>query len=137
MGRLNYFLGVKVDYNSAGLFLSQKQYALNIIQRAGMKECKPVSTPSDVNSKLAADEGDKIDNLKQYRSLAGTFQYLTFTRPDIAYAVQQVCLFMHDPRHTHLNALKRIIRYVQGTTSYGQQMYKSASSTITAYSGAD
>ena len=137
MGTLGYFLGIKVDHNKAGIFLSQKQYALDIIQRAGMKDCKPLSTPADVNSKLAAEAEDKIADPKQYRSLAGALQYLTFTRPDIAYEVQQVCLFMHDPRQSHLHALKRIIRYVQGTAAFGLQMYKSSSNAITAYSDAD
>ncbi|GKC52475.1 ribonuclease H-like domain-containing protein, partial [Tanacetum coccineum] len=52
-----------------------------------------------------------------YRSLAGALQYLTFTRPDISYVVQQVCLYMHDPREPHFSALKRILRYIRGTTS--------------------
>jgi hypothetical protein len=47
-----------------------------------------------------------------YRSLVGALQYLTFTGPDIAYAVQQVCLYMHDPRKVHLVAAKRILRYL-------------------------
>ncbi|GJX30178.1 ribonuclease H-like domain-containing protein [Tanacetum coccineum] len=61
-------------------------------------------------------------------SLAGALQYLTFTRPDISYAVQQVCLFMHDPREPHLSALKRVLRYVSGTLSYGLQLYSSTTS---------
>ncbi|GJT91849.1 ribonuclease H-like domain-containing protein [Tanacetum coccineum] len=64
-------------------------------------------------------------------------QYLTFTRPDISYAVQQVCLFMHDPREPHLSALKRILRYVRGTLSYGLQLYSSTTSSLVAYSDAD
>lgn len=110
MGRLQYFLGIKLDYNAQGIFLSQRQYATEIIERAGMADCKPLSTPADVNAKLTLEAGDRIDDPTRYRSLAGALQYLTFTRPDIAYAVQQVCLFMHDPRQPHLNALKRIIR---------------------------
>lgn len=137
MGRLSYFLGVKVEHNKQGLFLSQRNYATDIIARAGMSDCKPVSTPSDVQKKLAAEEGDQIENPTQYRSLAGALQYLTFTRPDIAYAVQQVCLFMHDPRQVHMSALKRIIRYIQGTLGHGLQMYKSKQRTLTAYSDAD
>ena len=102
MGRLHYFLGLKVDNNKHGIFLSQRQYAADIISWAGMTDCKPLSTPADVNTKLAADEGERITEPTQYRSLAGELQYLTFTRPDITYAVQQVCLFMHDPRQVHL-----------------------------------
>ncbi|GKC74104.1 oligopeptide transporter 3, partial [Tanacetum coccineum] len=69
--------------------------------------------------------------------LQGLIQYLTFTRPDISYAVQQVCLFMHDPREPHFSALKRILRYVRGTLSYGLQLYSSMTSSLVAYSDAD
>ncbi|KAJ9559625.1 hypothetical protein OSB04_004785 [Centaurea solstitialis] len=72
-----------------------------------------------------------------YRSLAGALQYLTFTRPDIAYAVQQVCLFMHDPRLPHLNALKRILRYLKGTLSHGLHLKVSAVDRLVAYSDVD
>lgn len=80
------------------MLLSQAQYAKDIIQRAGMTDCKPLAIRVDVNSNLTADAGDPISNPTEYRSLADALQYLTFTRPDITYAVQQVCLFMHDPR---------------------------------------
>lgn len=52
LGRLKFFLGIKVDYNKAGIYLSQTQYGTEIIARAGMTECKPVSTPADVNATL-------------------------------------------------------------------------------------
>ena len=137
MGRLSYFLGVKVEYNKAGILLSQQHYASEIIEKAGMSLCKPLSTPVDVNSKLSSEGGAKLDNPTHYRSLAGALQYLTFTRPDIAYVVQQVCLFMHDPRAQHMNAVKRIIRYLQGTKDQGIQIYRSSLDTLTAYSDAD
>ncbi|KAJ9535471.1 hypothetical protein OSB04_un001402 [Centaurea solstitialis] len=63
--------------------------------------------------------------------------YLTFTRPDIAYAVQQVCLFMHDPRLPHLNALKHILRYLKGTLSHGLHIKASVVDRLVAYSDAD
>ncbi|GJZ28343.1 ribonuclease H-like domain-containing protein [Tanacetum coccineum] len=65
--------------------------------------------------------------------LAGALQYLTFTRPDISYVVQQVCLFMHDPREPHFSALKRILRYVCGTLTSGLQLYSSTTSSLVAY----
>ncbi|GKC07972.1 ribonuclease H-like domain-containing protein, partial [Tanacetum coccineum] len=67
--------------------------------------------PVDTESKLGAD-GDPVSDPTLYRSLAGALQYLTFTRPDISYAVQQVCLYMHDPREPHFSALKRILSVV-------------------------
>nr|GEZ99454.1 ribonuclease H-like domain-containing protein [Tanacetum cinerariifolium] len=75
--------------------------------------------------------------VKVYQSLAGSLQYLTFTRPDINYAVQQVCLYMHDPREPHFSALKRILRYVQGTLDYGLQLFSSTTDSLIAYSDAD
>lgn len=136
-GKLKYFLGIKVDYNGDGMLLSQTAYAKDILLRASMQECKPVSTPVDVKSKLSQDSGDKVDDPTLYRSLAGALQYLTLTRPDIQYAVQQLCLFMHDPRTSHLNALKRVLRYLKGTITDGLQLYKSSATTITAYTDAD
>ncbi|GJT21831.1 ribonuclease H-like domain-containing protein [Tanacetum coccineum] len=71
------------------------------------------------------------------RSLAGSLQYLTFTRPDITYAVQQVCLYMPDPREPHFSTLKRIFWYVQGTLDYGLQLFSSTTDSLIAYSDAD
>lgn len=85
---------------------------LDILDRAGTAECKPCSTPVDTNPKVAAADGAPVLDPTDFRSLAGAVQYLTFTRRDISYAVQQICLHMHDPREPHLAALKRILRYV-------------------------
>lgn len=102
-----------------------------------MKHCKPCATPVDLKSKLAEDAGDPVKDPTEYMSLAGALQYLTFTRPDIAYGVQQVCLFMHDPRQQHLTALRRVIRYLQGTKTQGLQLLKKQKTTMTVYSDAD
>jgi hypothetical protein len=72
-----------------------------------------------------------------FRSLAGALQYLTFTRPDIAYAVQQVCLHMHAPRVPHLKALKRILRYVCGTLHLGLSLRPCSQDSLVVYSDAD
>jgi hypothetical protein len=111
MGPLHHFLGLSVERRADGLFLAQKQYMLDILDRAGMSACKPCSTPVDTQAKLSAD-GVPVADPTQFRSIAGALQYLTFTRPDIAYAVQQICLHMHDPKEPHLTAMKRILRYV-------------------------
>lgn len=87
LGPLNYFLGVSATRHSGGLFLHQSKYAEDIIYRAKMVNCKPALTPVDTKSKLSATSGEKFDDPTLYRSLAGALQYLTFTRPDISYAV--------------------------------------------------
>ena len=65
-------------------------FTSDILERAGMTDCKPCSTPVDTQAKLSADLGDPVADPTAYQSLAGTLQYLTFTRPDLTYAVQQV-----------------------------------------------
>ncbi|GJR79247.1 ribonuclease H-like domain-containing protein [Tanacetum coccineum] len=121
---------------TASSFTLLQQYATEVLERANMLACNPCRTPVDTDTKLAAD-GDPVFDPTLYRSLAGALQYLTFTRPDISYAVQQVCLFMHDPREPHFSALKRILRYVRGTLDYGLQLYSSSTSSLVAYSDAD
>jgi hypothetical protein len=102
-----------------------------------MAECHPIATPVDSKSKLFATDGAPVASPLEYRSLASALQYLTLTRPDIAYAIQQVCLFMHDPRELHLALIKRILRYVKGTLNTGLHLGIGSVSSITAYSDAD
>ncbi|KAL9999878.1 putative RNA-directed DNA polymerase [Helianthus debilis subsp. tardiflorus] len=137
LGHLHHFLGIRVTQNPTGLFLDQAQYTKDIITRASMTACKPCTTPVDLSSKLSASDGPLFHDPTLYRSLAGALQYLTFTRPDISYAVQQVCLFMHEPRDPHFAFLKRIIRYLQGTIDYGIRIVKSTTHSLVAYSDAD
>lgn len=134
---LIYFLGIAVTRHESGLFLSQRKYAEKIIERAGMTSCKPVATPVDTQGKLSATSGSPYENPSHYRSLAGALQYLTITRQEIAYAVQQVCLHMHDPRDIHMKALKRILSYIQGTLDFGLHLYKSSVSSLVSYTDAD
>nr|GEV23085.1 ribonuclease H-like domain-containing protein [Tanacetum cinerariifolium]GEV87762.1 ribonuclease H-like domain-containing protein [Tanacetum cinerariifolium] len=89
-----------------------------------------------LESKLGFD-GDPISDPTLYRSLAGALQYLTFTRPDLSYAVQQVYLYMHDPRDPHFIALKHILFYVRGTLDYGMQLNVSFTTHLSAYADAD
>jgi hypothetical protein len=137
LGELHHFLGVTVEHRPAGLLLHQQQYTRDILERAGMSDCKPCSTPVDTQGKLSETEGPPVADPTAYRSLAGALQYLTFTRPDITYAVQQVCLHMHDPREPHLTALKRLLRYLRGTLDYGLLLHRASSTDLVVYTDAD
>ncbi|XP_022040231.1 uncharacterized mitochondrial protein AtMg00810-like [Helianthus annuus] len=138
LGNLHhFFLGIKVTRTKDGLFFYQAQYAKDIISRANMTSCKPCATPVDLSSKLSATDGPLFHDPTLYRSLAGALQYLAFTRLDISYAVQQVCLFMHEPHEPRYAFMKRIIRYIQGTLAYGIRMVKSATTSLVAYSDTD
>jgi len=137
LGQLHNFLGVTVEPRPSGLLLHQRQYALDILKQAGMIDCKPYSTPVDTQAKLSAALSDPVADPTAYRSLAGALQYLTFTRPDLTYAVQQIYLHMHDPRESHLAALKRLLRYVRGTVDLGLVLHLSSSAELVVYTDAD
>ncbi|GJR24730.1 ribonuclease H-like domain-containing protein [Tanacetum coccineum] len=107
-----------------------------ILERAHMVGCNSSRTPVDTKSKLG-DDGDPVSDPMLYKSLAGSLQYLTFTRLDISYVVQQICLYMHDPQEPHFLALKRILRYVRGTLDHGLQLFSSSTTSLVAYSDAD
>ncbi|XP_019105792.2 uncharacterized mitochondrial protein AtMg00810-like [Beta vulgaris subsp. vulgaris] len=137
LGPLNYNLGIAVSRNSSGMMLSHQKYALEILEHDGIGTCKSAATSVDTKAKLGANYGPPVRDPTLYSSLAGALQYLTFTRPDIAYLVQQVCLFMHDPREPHFQALKRILRYIEGTIDHGLHLYLSASTCLITYTDAD
>jgi hypothetical protein len=78
-----------------------------------------------------------MTNPIEYCSIAGALQYLTITRPEISFALQQECLFMHAPSDIHFNLLKHILCYLKGTAGYGLHLSKSSSSDLVIYSDAD
>ncbi|XP_042755658.1 uncharacterized mitochondrial protein AtMg00810-like [Lactuca sativa] len=131
IGFLSYFLGISVTRTNNSMFLSQHKYIEEILRCANMEACKLVATPVNTNSNLSLHNGEPVSDPSLYRSLAGALQYLTFTRPDIAYVVQQICLFMHAPKLPHLNALKRILRYLKGTLTHGLILHCSPCSPST------
>ncbi|XP_071713628.1 uncharacterized mitochondrial protein AtMg00810-like [Rutidosis leptorrhynchoides] len=137
LGTLSSFLGISVTHTPNGLFLSQANYAKEILERADMLNCKPARTPVDTNSKLGAKAGAIYSDPTFFRSMAGALQYLTFTRPDISYAVQQICLHMHAPHEGHMGALRRILRYIKGSLDQGLHLYKSSSTNLVSYTDAD
>lgn len=114
----------------------QEQYAVDLLQRAAMLQCQPCATPIDTTGKLSSTAGDPL-SASDYRSIVGALQYLTMTRPDLQYAVQQACLHMHAPTTTHQRPVKRILRYVRGTTTMGLHLHRSTNQDIVAYSDAD
>jgi hypothetical protein len=137
MGPVHYFLGVDVRRTSDGFTLSQSAYTQELLERAGMANCNPAPTPVDTKAKSSGIDGAPLKDGSWYRSMAGALQYLTLTRPDIAYVVQQVCLHMHAPKECHGAMLKRILRYLRGTKSLGLHLHAATEPTITAYADAD
>jgi len=113
LGPLHFFLGMEVSRSSNELVLTQTKYALELLHRTNMLAAKPLSTPAPFGFKLYQFDGDPLSDATTYRSIVGALQYLTMTRPDLSYAVNQVCQFMHAPTTTYFEAVKRILRYLK------------------------
>jgi hypothetical protein len=92
-----------------------------------------------VSEKLSVVNGELLssEDSTRYRSIVGALQYITLTRPDIAFSVNKVCNFLHAPTTVHWISMKRILRYLQGTTSLGLRLSKSSSTSVSAFSDAD
>ncbi|KAG8480669.1 hypothetical protein CXB51_025223 [Gossypium anomalum] len=138
IGDLHYFLGIKVTRSSIGsLHLCQCKYIRDLLDRSSLTNAKSVHTPMNSLSVLSKDEGDRLADPTEYRSLAGALQYMVLTRLDIAYAANRVCQFMHAPSLVHLVALKRILRYLRGTIDYGLIFRPSDKLSLIGYADAN
>ena len=91
LGVLNYFLGVQISRTPVGLHLTQSKYASNILHRFHMENFKPTKTPCCPSTRLLLHDGVALSDPIEYRSMIGALQYLTFTRPDLAFSVHQLC----------------------------------------------
>ncbi|XP_028098424.1 uncharacterized protein LOC114298117 [Camellia sinensis] len=137
LGLLNYFLSISVSSSSMGYFLSQHKYVSELLVKAGMAECKPYSSPMSFKS-TSSSPNDNLacSNPSLYRSIVGGLQYLTITRPDLAFAVNFACQFMHQPLVRHFAMVKRLLRYLKGTLGYGLQ-FSPGPLTLHAFSDSD
>jgi hypothetical protein len=91
----------------------------------------------DLNGKLPAATGPVVADPSEYQGLTDALQYLTVTRPDLSYAIQQACLHMHDLCECHIALIKRILPYVCGTMTLGLHLRASSSTSLTVYTDAD
>lgn len=119
LGKLTYYLGLEVGQCKGYIELKQTAYAKKILEKAVMSDCNPVKYPMEHKIQLHKDEDGDPVNPTQFKSMMGGLRYLVHTRPDIAYAVGVVSRFMERPTMLHLNATKRILRYVKGTLKFG------------------
>jgi hypothetical protein len=90
LGELKYFLGIEVSRSKKGIFLSQRKYALDLLNETGMIACSPASTPMEENLKLCVHSNQVLANKERYQRLVGRLMYLAHTRPDLAYALSVV-----------------------------------------------
>ncbi|CAM8900101.1 unnamed protein product [Rhodiola kirilowii] len=118
LGELSHFLGLGVKRVTDGILLSQEGYANKLIERYKLKLSKKRSTPLDTREKLRRTEGARLPDFMTYRSLVGGLLYLTITRPDIAYSVGLISRYLQELRKPHLEAAKKILKYVNSTIDF-------------------
>ena len=139
LGKLTYFLGIEVVQKSNEyIWMGQAKFCESLLSKYNMNNCKPVDTPVDCNVKLTkADENSELFDKEIYQSCVGSLLYLCVkTRPDIAFAVNSVTKFFSNPTKLHRTAVKRILRYLRGTSNLGLY-YSSKDLTFSGYSDAD
>jgi len=141
LGPLHHFLGVKgiQDHLTGVIWIGQPSYTEKMLQKYGMYDSKPVRTPVNPDVKLVPSENpDDVCNQLMYQAVVGSLLYLsTKTRSDIAYAVSRVTHFCAKPTKEHWAAVKRILRYLKGTSNLGLLNREDTPAEITGYSAAD
>ncbi|GKB53012.1 retrovirus-related pol polyprotein from transposon TNT 1-94 [Tanacetum coccineum] len=137
MGELNFFLGLQIKQLNDGIFFNQSKYIKEMLKKFGLEDSKPMKTPMSTETKLTRDEeGESVDNTK-YRGMIGSLLYLTASRPDIMFSVCLCARFQEDPKTSHLEAVKRIFRYIKGTMHLGLWYPKGSGIETIVYADSD
>jgi len=138
LGRMKYFLGVEVLQNSDGIFICQRKYAKEVLERFDMERSNPVKNPIVPGCKLSKHEGSAMNvDATEYKKSVGSLLYLTATRPDLMYVVGLISRYMEKPTEMHLQAGKRILRYLKGTMELGIGYRKCGDGSLIAFADSD
>ncbi|GKC37373.1 retrovirus-related pol polyprotein from transposon TNT 1-94, partial [Tanacetum coccineum] len=119
MGELNFFLGLQIKQMEDGIFFNQSKYIKEMPKKFGLEDSKPMKTPMSSDTKLTKDEECELVDSTKNRGMIGSLLYLTTSLPDIMFSVCLCARFQEDPKTSHLEAVKRIFRYINGTTHLG------------------
>jgi len=142
LGEVSYCLGIEFSRQNDGITLkwhnNQKRYINEILQRFGMEQCNPVSTPMDVNVKLTKSKEDPSEEVRNlpYRELVECITYLAMTRPDIAFAASCLSQFNNCYTEIHWRAAKRVLRYLKGSINLGLK-YSSGLTSLKGFVDSD
>ncbi|GJT48879.1 putative ribonuclease H-like domain-containing protein [Tanacetum coccineum] len=137
MGELTFFLGLQVKQNKEGIFISQDKYVAEILKKFDLVNVKAAITPMETKLPLTKDEEAFDVDVHLYRSMIGSLMYLTASRPDIMYAVCVCSRFQVTPKTSHLNAVKRIFKYLKGKPNLGLWYPRESPFDLEAFSDSD
>ena len=108
-----------------------------MLEKFQLEDCKPICTPMTIRCKLSKEDESKDVDPKQYKSMIGGLLYVTTSRPDVKQVVGMVARFQVVPKESHVQAVKRIFRYLQGTIDLGLWYPSKNLFSLKAYSNAD
>ncbi|GJU53300.1 retrovirus-related pol polyprotein from transposon TNT 1-94 [Tanacetum coccineum] len=137
MGQMSFFLGLQISQSPRGIFINQSKYASEIVKKYGLNTTDSVDTPMIETKKLDEDLQGKPVDATLYRGMIGSLMYLTASRPDLNYVVCLCARYQAKPTEKHLQAVKRIFRYLNGTINMGLWYSKDTDMSLTAYADAD
>lgn len=137
LGSAYYFLGIEISRFGSGFHLCQSKYILDILKKFNMVDCAPIPTPMVTGRQFTKSDGILLDDPTSYRQAIGSLQYLTNTRPDIAFSVNKLSQFLSCPTDVHFQGAKRIFRYLKGTYRHGINLQPVGSLALTAFTDAN
>ncbi|GJU62685.1 retrovirus-related pol polyprotein from transposon TNT 1-94 [Tanacetum coccineum] len=137
MGELNFFLGLQIKPLDDGIFFNQSKYVKEMLKKFGLEDSKPIKTPMSSETKLTREEdGEPIDDTK-YHGMIGSLLYLTASRPDIIFSIYLCAYFQEALKTSHLEVVKRIFRYIKGTSHLGLSYPKGTRVETIVYADSD
>lgn len=137
LGKMKYFLGVEVLQNSEGIYLSQKKYAYELLEKFGLQNCNSVKNPIVPGFKLSKKGECARIHATAYKQLIGSLMYITVTRPDLMYVVCLLSRYMASPTELHMLAAKRVFRYLKGIVDLGVFYKRGDVEELVAYTDSD
>ncbi|XP_074282629.1 uncharacterized protein LOC141607169 [Silene latifolia] len=137
LGELKYLLGLEIDRSSAGIFISQRRYTLDLLSTFGMHKSKALRLPVNHVLKLEPGKGIPLPQPDIYIKLVGKLIYLTISRPDISFSVQMLSQFLQSPTSDHMQAARRVLKYLKSAPGQGVLFASSSAARLTAYCDSD
>lgn len=137
LGNVHYFLGLEVKRDDTWMFMSQKKYMMDLLERFDMKDCSPCPSPMVSGKQFTEGSDDNLRNPTIFRRLIDALQYVTNARPDITFSVNKLSRYLNNPSVRHWQAAKRILRYLKGTIDFGIHLKLSSSLRLCGYCDAD
>lgn len=123
LGRLEYFLGIRVRHTGNALYLDQQQYLVDLLLSNNLDNMCPLATPMEANFNLQCDE-KLIECSTEYRRIVGSLQYLNLTHLDMTFSTNKLSQCMSDLKPKHWLALKRVLRYLSRAQTHGIRVSK-------------